>query len=82
MTTPTPGASNATGGTKLAAVPAGARRRLSWRVGEVFEVRTETPRANSISLRVPGWERHRAGQHVDVRLTAEDGYQRSSAATP
>ena len=35
----------------------------------------ETPRAKSIVLDLPGRERHRAGQHVDVRLTAEDGYQ-------
>ena len=36
---------------------------------------TETPRTKSLVLDVPGWEGHRAGQHVDVRLTAEDGYQ-------
>jgi ferredoxin-NADP reductase len=35
----------------------------------------ETPRTRSIGLAVPGWAGHRAGQHVDVRLTAEDGYQ-------
>jgi ferredoxin-NADP reductase len=35
----------------------------------------ETPRARTIVLDVPGWPGHRAGQHVDVRLTAEDGYQ-------
>jgi ferredoxin-NADP reductase len=52
-----------------------ARRRLSWRIGEVVETRPETPRAKSLFLEVPGWEGHKAGQHVDVRLTAEDGYQ-------
>jgi ferredoxin-NADP reductase len=52
-----------------------APRRLLWRIGEVVETRPETPRTRSISLEVPGWEGHRAGQHVDVRLTAEDGYQ-------
>jgi ferredoxin-NADP reductase len=51
------------------------RRRLAWRIGEVLETRPETPRAKSLILEVPGWEGHRAGQHVDVRLTAEDGYQ-------
>ena len=51
------------------------RRKLVWRIGEVVESRPETPRARSLSLDVPGWEGHRAGQHVDVRLTAEDGYQ-------
>ena len=52
-----------------------ARGRLAWRIAEVVEARPETPRTRSISLSVPGWEGHRAGQHVDVRLTAEDGYQ-------
>jgi ferredoxin-NADP reductase len=51
------------------------RRKLVWRIGEVVETRPETPRAKSIILDVPGWEGHKAGQHVDVRLTAEDGYQ-------
>jgi ferredoxin-NADP reductase len=59
----------------VAAVPAGAPRRLAWRVAEVVEIRPETPRTKSIALDVPDWEGHRAGQHVDVRLTAEDGYQ-------
>ena len=51
------------------------RRRLVWRIGEVVETRPETPRTKSLFLEVPGWEGHKAGQHVDVRLTAEDGYQ-------
>ena len=50
-------------------------RRLSWRLAEVLEVVPETPRTNSLFLEVSGWEGHKAGQHVDVRLTAEDGYQ-------
>jgi ferredoxin-NADP reductase len=50
-------------------------RRLLWRIGEVVEVVPETPRTKSLVLEVPGWEGHKAGQHVDVRLTAEDGYQ-------
>jgi ferredoxin-NADP reductase len=41
----------------------------------VIEVVPETPRTKSLVLEVPGWEGHKAGQHVDVRLTAEDGYQ-------
>jgi ferredoxin-NADP reductase len=41
----------------------------------VVEVITETPRVRTLILDVPGWPPHRAGQHVDVRLTAEDGYQ-------
>jgi ferredoxin-NADP reductase len=50
-------------------------RRLTWRLAEVVEVTPETPRTKSLVLEVPRWEGHRAGQHVDVRLTAEDGYQ-------
>jgi ferredoxin-NADP reductase len=49
--------------------------RTLWRIGEVVEVAPETPRTKSLVLEVPGWEGHKAGQHVDVRLTAEDGYQ-------
>ena len=49
--------------------------RLNWTVGEVVELIDETPRVRSIVLDVPEWPGHRAGQHVDVRLTAEDGYQ-------
>ena len=49
--------------------------RTLWRVGKVVEVVPETPRTKSLVLEVPGWEGHRAGQHVDVRLTAPDGYQ-------
>lgn len=49
--------------------------RLSWRVAEVAEVRPETSQVKTIALELEGWQGHRAGQHVDVRLTAEDGYQ-------
>jgi len=48
---------------------------VSWRVAEVREVVHETPAAATLALDVPDWPGHRAGQHVDVRLTAEDGYQ-------
>jgi ferredoxin-NADP reductase len=41
----------------------------------VVELVRETARASTITLDVPGWPGHRAGQHVDVRLTADDGYQ-------
>ena len=54
---------------------ADAPRKLAWRIGEVVETSPDTPRTQSLFLEVPGWEGHRAGQHVDVRLTAEDGYQ-------
>jgi ferredoxin-NADP reductase len=49
--------------------------RILWRLAEVVEVVVETPRTKSLVLEVPGWEGHKAGQHVDVRLTAPDGYQ-------
>lgn len=48
---------------------------LTWQVATVAELRVETPRVKTVSLRVPGWQSHRPGQHVDIRLTAEDGYQ-------
>jgi ferredoxin-NADP reductase len=54
---------------------AGVPRRLAWHIGEVIETSPVTPRTKSLFLEVPGWGGHRAGQHVDVRLTAEDGYQ-------
>lgn len=53
----------------------GPLRRLAWRIGEVVEKRPETTRTENLFLGVPDWPGHRAGQHVDVRLTAEDGYQ-------
>jgi ferredoxin-NADP reductase len=49
--------------------------RLSWQLARVIELVTETPRVCSIVLDPPAWPGHRAGQHVDIRLTAEDGYQ-------
>jgi ferredoxin-NADP reductase len=49
--------------------------RLNWRIAKVVEVVAETPRACTIVLDCPEWPGHLAGQHVDVRLTAEDGYQ-------
>ena len=49
--------------------------RLEWRVATVVGVRDETPRTRTLVLDVPEWSGHRAGQHVDVRLVAEDGYQ-------
>jgi ferredoxin-NADP reductase len=51
------------------------QRRLSWHIAEVVDVVDETPRVRTLMLAVPDWPGHRAGQHVDVRLTADDGYQ-------
>jgi ferredoxin-NADP reductase len=53
----------------------GGLRRLQWQTATVVDVVAETPRVRTIRLKVNGWSGHRAGQHLDVRLTAEDGYQ-------
>jgi ferredoxin-NADP reductase len=62
--------------------PAGTSRRfatprapLRWHTARVRELREENARARTIVLDDPAWPGHAAGQHVDVRLTAEDGYQ-------
>ena len=58
---------------------------IPWRTGEVKEVVRETPRVKSIMLTVPDWPGHLPGQHLDLRLTAENGYQAQrsySLATP
>lgn len=47
---------------------------IRWLIGTVTKTATETNDAVSLWIHVPGWPGHRAGQHVDVRLTAEDGY--------
>ena len=49
--------------------------RLTWQLGEVVATQAETAQTKSVTLALPTWMGHRAGQHVDVRLTAEDGYQ-------
>jgi len=49
--------------------------RLTWLVAEVAATVPETPRTRTLVLDVPGWSGHRAGQHLDVRLTSDDGYQ-------
>jgi ferredoxin-NADP reductase len=51
------------------------RLPVTWRTATVAAIVTESPHARTLVLDVPGWPGHRAGQHVDVRLTAEDGYQ-------
>jgi ferredoxin-NADP reductase len=49
--------------------------RLTWQVAEAVEVVPETPRVKTVRLQVDDWPGHLPGQHVDIRLTAEDGYQ-------
>ena len=64
---------------------AAIRGRLTWRLADVTELVDETARIRTIELDAPGWPGHLPGQHVDVRLTAEDGYQAQrsySIATP
>jgi len=52
-----------------------APARLRWMTATAREIIDETPRVRSLVLDVPDWPGHKAGQHVDVRLTADDGYQ-------
>jgi ferredoxin-NADP reductase len=47
---------------------------IAWQLATVSAIREETPTVRSFTLRLPAWPGHRAGQHVDLRLTAEDGY--------
>jgi ferredoxin-NADP reductase len=55
------------------------RGRLSWQTATVGAVVNQTPTARTLMLDVADWPGHRAGQHVDIRLTAEDGYQAERA---
>jgi ferredoxin-NADP reductase len=61
--------------TEATRVPQPTSRPIAWRLATVAQLVTETPTTRTLVLDVPGWSGHRAGQHVDVRLTAEDGYQ-------
>jgi ferredoxin-NADP reductase len=58
-----------------AAVSGGLKLRRTWRSAVVVERRQETQSACTLVLEVPGWPGHLAGQHLDIRLTAPDGYQ-------
>ena len=49
--------------------------RLTWQLADVVDIVPETAGVKTLTLDVPEWPGHRAGQHVDIRLTAEDGYQ-------
>ncbi len=55
--------------------PEAGFRRLTWLTAEIIELRDEAAKVRSLFLDVPGWPGHFAGQHLDVRLTGEDGYQ-------
>jgi ferredoxin-NADP reductase len=56
-------------------LPGRALTPIQWQLCDVAELIEETPRVKTIVLDAPDWPGHRAGQHLDVRLTAEDGYQ-------
>jgi ferredoxin-NADP reductase len=51
------------------------KQTLNWQIASVTDIRPETAKVKSFTLTLPAWMRHRAGQHYDIRLTAEDGYQ-------
>jgi ferredoxin-NADP reductase len=51
------------------------RGRLTWQTATVSSVVDETPAVRTVLLEVPEWPGHRAGQHLDIRLTADDGYR-------
>jgi ferredoxin-NADP reductase len=55
------------------------RGRLSWQTATVGGVTRETASTVTLSLSVSAWSGHRAGQHVDIRLTSDDGYQAERA---
>ena len=48
---------------------------LNWQIASVTNIKPETASVKTFTLQLPSWMRHRAGQHYDIRLTAEDGYQ-------
>ena len=59
----------------IASAPAARRPGpIAWQIASVTSIRDETPTVRSFTLGAPAWAGHRAGQHVDLRLTAEDGY--------
>ena len=51
------------------------KQTLDWQIASVKSIKPETATVKSFTLTLPKWMRHRAGQHYDIRLTAEDGYQ-------
>src|SRR5579864_4153448 len=54
---------------------AAVRGRLTWQIATVLKSVDETARVRTLVLDIPDWPGHVAGQHLDVRLTAEDGYR-------
>ncbi len=63
---------------RLNQVPGGrtpATLPVKWQIATVKDIKPETPRVKTFTLTLPDWMEHRPGQHYDVRLTAQDGYQ-------
>ena len=48
---------------------------LNWQIASVTNIKPENTKVKSFTLTLPAWMPHRAGQHYDIRLTTEDGYQ-------
>jgi ferredoxin-NADP reductase len=51
------------------------KQTLNWQIASIRDIKPETAKVKSFTLVLPSWMRHRAGQHYDIRLIAEDGYQ-------
>ena len=51
------------------------KQALEWQIATVKRIKPETAKVKTFTLALPDWTPHRAGQHYDIRLTAEDGYQ-------
>jgi ferredoxin-NADP reductase len=58
-----------------AGLPPHSNGRLAWQIATLRAVQQETPTVRTLTLTLPAWRRHRAGQHYDLRLRAPDGYQ-------
>jgi ferredoxin-NADP reductase len=63
------------GRTLQSAVETLKRAPLDWQVATLKTIRQETPTVRTFTFSLPGWTRHTSGQHYDLRLTAQDGYQ-------
>ena len=74
-TAATPGMSSATRVTEAVEAPGSLVQPIRWRIARLAERSQESHATATLALEVADWPRHRAGQHVDVRLTAEDGYR-------
>lgn len=48
---------------------------INWQIGTVTQIKQETKKVKSFTISLPNWKPHKPGQHYDLRLTAEDGYQ-------